>query len=153
MLQVECKNIAAAPVAPELIARRNKRRVEELERSNYTDVRNTDLGTGLAGNRSRTTLADDCNKGRKKSTTHVRSILLYRKNLNAIIEQEGLGSLPSHVPSYLTAAAPESATEARKLCSVCGYWGHYRCARCAEPYCDLGCKATHTDTRCERRIA
>ncbi|KAF8674111.1 hypothetical protein RHS04_07325 [Rhizoctonia solani] len=86
----EAQNIAAAPVAPELIARRNKRRVEELERSNYTDVRNTDLGTGLAGNRSRTTLADDCNKGRKKSTTHVRSILLYRKNLNAIIEQEHL---------------------------------------------------------------
>ncbi|CCO31431.1 hypothetical protein BN14_05473 [Rhizoctonia solani AG-1 IB] len=84
----EVQNAAAAPVAPELIARRNKRRVEELERSNYADVKGSDLGTGLAGNRSRTTLADECNKGRKKSTAHVRSILLYRKNLNTIIEQE-----------------------------------------------------------------
>ncbi|KAH7341405.1 hypothetical protein B0J17DRAFT_259390 [Rhizoctonia solani] len=149
----EVQNIAALPAAPELIVRRNKRHVEELERSNYADAKGADLGTGLAGNRSRTTLADECNKGRKKSTAHVRSILLYRKNLNTIIEQEGLGSLPSHVPSYLTAAAPETVIEARKLCSVCGYWGHYRCARCAEPYCDLGCKATHTETRCERRIA
>ncbi|KAG8733338.1 hypothetical protein FRC11_007055 [Ceratobasidium sp. 423] len=86
----EVQNVAAAPAAPELIARRNKRHVEELERSNYADAKGLDQGTGLAGSRSRTTLADECNKGRKKSTAHVRSILLYRKNLNAIIEQEWL---------------------------------------------------------------
>ncbi|CAE6414664.1 unnamed protein product [Rhizoctonia solani] len=113
----EVQNVAAVSAAPELIARRNKRHVEELERSNYADAKGTDAGTGLAGNRSRTTLADECNKGRKKSTVHVRSILLYRKNLNTIIEQEGLASLPSHVTSYLTAAAPESVIEVRKLCS------------------------------------
>ncbi|CAE7229558.1 unnamed protein product [Rhizoctonia solani] len=113
----EVQNVAAVPAAPELIARRNKRHVEDLERSNYADAKGADPGTGLAGNRGRTTLADECNKGRKKSTAHVRSILLYRKNLNTIIEQEGLGSLPSHVASYLTAAAPESVIEARRLCS------------------------------------
>lgn len=149
----EAQNVAAAPAAPELIARRNRRHVEELERSNYADTKGgSDLATGLAGNRSRTTLADAGNKGRKKTTNNVRTILLYRKNLNTIIEQAGLASLPGNVPSYLTAAAPESTIAPRMLCSVCSYWGRYRCARCAQPYCDLGCKAVHTDTRCERRI-
>ncbi|KAF8753524.1 hypothetical protein RHS01_06929 [Rhizoctonia solani] len=82
-------------------------------------------GRRLAGNRSRTTLADDCNKGRKKSTTHVRSILLYRKNLNAIIEQEvsRAGSLPSHVPSYLTAAAPEARQKPENCVRLTAIWG------------------------------
>ncbi|KAG9102458.1 hypothetical protein FS749_000049 [Ceratobasidium sp. UAMH 11750] len=149
----EVQNIASVPTPPELIARRNKRHIEELERSNYGEAKGgLDLAPGPAANRTRTTLADEGGKGRKKATNNVRTILLYRKNLNTIIEQAGLGSLPSHIPTYVTAAAPEATAPARMLCSMCSYWGRYRCSRCAEPYCSLGCQAVHSDTRCARRI-
>jgi len=142
--------VAAAAAAPELIARRNKRHVDELERSNYAESKGS---LDLASARTRTTLADEGSKTRKKTTPNVRTILLYKKNLNTIIEQSALGSLPRGTATYLTAAAPASTVPPRTLCSVCSYWGRYKCGRCAQPYCDLACRAVHTDTRCERRIA
>ncbi|KAF8604565.1 hypothetical protein BDV93DRAFT_522273 [Ceratobasidium sp. AG-I] len=142
--------VAAAAAAPELIARRNKRHVDELERSNYAEPKGS---LDLAPGRTRTTLADEGSKSRKKATANVRTILLYRKNLNTIIEQSGFGSLPRDTATYLTAAAPANTVPPRTLCSVCSYWGRYKCGRCAQPYCDLACRAVHTDTRCERRIA
>lgn len=144
-----------------------------IQRSNYAESKGS---LDLASARTRTTLADEGSKTRKKTTPNVRTILLYKKNLNTIIEQsvstpfspflsphvglkfiisgyQALGSLPRGTATYLTAAAPASTVPPRTLCSVCSYWGRYKCGRCAQPYCDLGCRAVHTDTRCERRIA
>lgn len=53
--------------------------------------------------------------------------------------------------SYSSARAdPSSRRVHRVFCEICGYWGKYRCFKCGARYCDLECKATHDDTRCER---
>ncbi|KAK7032847.1 hypothetical protein R3P38DRAFT_2521425 [Favolaschia claudopus] len=65
---------------------------------------------------------------------------------------QNLTGFPSTVPTYLTAQAPPSTYPPRLICSVCGYWGHYKCRRCALPFCDLNCESVHAETRCERRV-
>ena len=53
--------------------------------------------------------------------------------------------------SYSSARADPSTRRARRVfCEICGYWGKYRCYKCNARYCDLDCKATHDETRCER---
>lgn len=111
---------------------------------------------------------------KKKSTMSVRTALLYRKNLATLIEEsvsnatwsscalrqpaelpspvQNIASLPPSIPTYLTSITPPSAYPPRMLCSVCGYWGAYRCRRCAMPYCDRNCEAVHAETRCEKRV-
>jgi zinc finger HIT domain-containing protein 1 len=89
---------------------------------------------------------------KKKSTMNVRTALLYRKNLATLIDESSIASLASSVPTYLTAGAPPSAYPPRMICSVCGYWGLYKCRRCAMPYCDRNCEGVHAETRCERRV-
>ena len=66
--------------------------------------------------------------------------------------RKGIEHLPPDVPTYLRAVAPAPAEPRRLLCSVCGYWGKYKCKRCAMPYCDLNCEGVHNGTRCERRV-
>ncbi|KAF8968013.1 hypothetical protein BDZ97DRAFT_1903003 [Flammula alnicola] len=136
-------------LAPEVIAKRTKRHLDELERSNYAEP------TLLAG------VGDEdeeggnkvfCCRQEEKSTMNVRTALLYRKNLATLIEESNIASLPSSVPTYLTASTIPSAYPSRMLCSVCGYWGLYKCRRCAMPYCDLNCEGVHAETRCERRV-
>ena len=110
---------------------------------------------------------------KKKSTMSVRTALLYRKNLATLIEEsvrnaiscssfgnlltflllvQNIACLPPSVPTYLTALTPPSVYPPRMLCSVCGYWGAYKCRRCAMPYCDRNCEAVHAETRCEKRV-
>jgi zinc finger HIT domain-containing protein 1 len=89
---------------------------------------------------------------RKKSTMNVRTAILYRKGLAALLDESGLAALGPTQPSYLTASAPASAVPPRMLCSVCGYKGAYRCKKCGMSYCDLRCSQVHDETRCERRV-
>lgn len=65
---------------------------------------------------------------------------------------KGIATLPQDVPTYLRATAPPPQEPPRLICSVCGYWGKYKCRRCAMPYCDLNCEGVHMETRCERRV-
>jgi zinc finger HIT domain-containing protein 1 len=114
------------------------------------------------------------NAKRKQSSMAIRDALLYRQNLTTLIERsvrfsyivyhmcterrldlcssQGIATLPG--PTYLTAVAPPPPAHlpARAFCDVCGYWGRYRCMRCARPYCCIKCKGTHEETRCEKRI-
>ena len=102
---------------------------------------------------------------------NVRTAVLYKKNLTVLLEEsarssrrnsravvliaaalQGIEHLPPGVPTYLRAAAAAPAEPPRLLCSVCGYWGKYKCRRCAMPYCDLNCEGVHNETRCERRV-
>ncbi|KAF9048590.1 hypothetical protein BJ165DRAFT_1402489 [Panaeolus papilionaceus] len=154
----------------EVIAKRNKRHLDELERSNYTEA--NDL-TGVveeggeegskatSRGRDRQTISDKRNlkmpgtsraATKKKSTFAVREALLYRKNLNTLIASSKLEEMPPDVPTYLTAATIRPTYPPRLMCSVCGYWGTYKCRRCALPYCDLNCEGVHNETRCERRV-
>ncbi|GJJ08278.1 hypothetical protein Clacol_002488 [Clathrus columnatus] len=144
-------------VPADLIVKRTKRHLDELERSNYAEpgVIGEEETSGAKG-RARDIISDRRPgpgvSGKRKSTLNVRGALLYKKNLSQLIEESGLPALPAGTPSYLTAVAPPPKVPPRVLCSVCGYWGKYKCRRCAMPYCDLSCQATHNDTRCEKRV-
>ncbi|KAH9940978.1 hypothetical protein B0H21DRAFT_697327, partial [Amylocystis lapponica] len=164
---------AAAPAAqldPDVVAKRTKRHLDELERSNYTEPSSALLpgldedeetaGGRSAKGRARQTISDKREwdgKKKKKSSMNVRTAVLYKKSLAVLLEDrwEGLlriANLPSNVPTYLTAVAPPPREPPRLLCSVCGYWGKYKCKRCAMPYCDMNCESVHNETRCERRV-
>ena len=106
----------------------------------------------------------------KKSTMNIRTALLYKKNLTALIEEsvgesstvpcgmvltscsQGIGNLPPSAPSYHSAAVPPPKEPPRLFCSVCGYWGKYRCMKCTLPFCSRDCEANHQETQCERRV-
>ncbi|OJA16460.1 hypothetical protein AZE42_04674 [Rhizopogon vesiculosus] len=185
-------NATKQTLAPDIIAKRTKRHLDELEvspqtlllsplnpisqRSNYTEPSITlddDDEAPISGkNRVRQIVSDkrDPNAKKKKSSTKVRTALLYRKNLATLIEEsvshhhllvrtpnhlsstQRIATLPSHIPTYLTAAAPPPQVPPRLLCSVCGYKGAYKCKKCAMPYCDMSCESVHAETRCERRV-
>ncbi|PCH42332.1 hypothetical protein WOLCODRAFT_38419, partial [Wolfiporia cocos MD-104 SS10] len=150
---------------PEVIAKRTKRHLDELERSNYSEPSGA-LFPGLdddddapggrsAKGRARQTISDKREwpgLHKKKSTMAVRTAVLYRKNFATLVDESGIAGYPPDVPTYLTAVVPPPREPPRLLCSVCGYWGKYKCQRCAMPYCDLNCEAVHNETRCERRV-
>jgi len=154
---------AVQGLAAEVIAKRTKRHLDELERSNYAEPTVSFLGEDeddgggkSAKGRARQTISDkrhlsDGSK-KKKSSMNVRTALLYRKNLATLIDESGIANLPPHIPTYLTAATAPPKEPPRLLCSVCGHWGKYKCKRCAMPYCDLNCEGVHNETRCERRV-
>ncbi|KIO34280.1 hypothetical protein M407DRAFT_126991, partial [Tulasnella calospora MUT 4182] len=143
---------------PEIIAKRTKRRLEELERSNFAEPRESLADTledeeisGRPMDRSRETISlRNDGKQRKKSNAAVRAILLYRKNFNTLLEEAHLEDDPG--PNYLTAVAPPPTQPARIFCQVCGYWGLYTCQKCGQHYCSIPCRGTHNDTGCERRL-
>ncbi|EIM91004.1 uncharacterized protein STEHIDRAFT_144464 [Stereum hirsutum FP-91666 SS1] len=154
-------------VGDDVVAKRTKRHLDELERSNYTEPSSSSY-PGLADDddepaaksakgRARQVISDKRLQAlpgpkRKKSTMNVRSAVLYPKSLATLIEQSGIAHLPPSVPTYLTATAAPPKVPPRALCSVCGYWGRYKCMKCAMSYCDLNCQTTHDETRCERRV-
>ncbi|EIN09727.1 hypothetical protein PUNSTDRAFT_113128 [Punctularia strigosozonata HHB-11173 SS5] len=156
----------AAGIDPDLLTKRRKKHLDELERSNYSepsapyaalglDDDDDDEGGGgrTAKSRARQTISDKRNWGRKKkSTMNVRTAILYKKNLATLIDESGIADLPPDVPTYLTAVVPPPPEPPRMICTVCGYWGAYKCKKCAEPYCDMNCESVHNETRCERRV-
>ncbi|KAF8307351.1 hypothetical protein DL93DRAFT_2064895, partial [Clavulina sp. PMI_390] len=155
--QAAAQNAAAAArgVPLEQIARRKKRHLEELERSNYTEPKFSitgeevkEDGGGTAKDRMRSTISDQ----QRQSSTSIRNILLYRKNLSTLVDDLASSSRKSDEPSYITAVAPPPSTPRQPFCSVCGYWGKYSCQKCGMHYCQLSCQSTHQETRCERRV-
>ncbi|KAL4062839.1 hypothetical protein V8B97DRAFT_1947544 [Scleroderma yunnanense] len=161
-------NVAKQALDPQVIAKRTKKHLEELERTNYTAstlFNDLDSDPESSANpkskfRARQTVISDkrtfgnANEGKakKKSSMNVRTAILYRKGLQTLIEESDISSLPPTVPSYLTATAPLQPYPPRLLCSVCGYKGAYRCKKCAMSYCDMNCGQVHDETRCERRV-
>ncbi|PAV16462.1 zinc HIT-type [Pyrrhoderma noxium] len=147
---------------PEVIEKRIKRYLDELERTNYTEPTISLVGISYgeggmsARGRARETISDkrvvEGVTRKKTQSKAVRDALVYRKNLSTLIEESGISRLPPTVPTYLTAVAPPPIEPARLLCSVCGYWGRYKCLRCSMAYCDRKCEETHNETRCERRV-
>ncbi|KAI0661550.1 hypothetical protein C8Q70DRAFT_1043527 [Cubamyces menziesii] len=159
-----------APLDAEVIAKRTKRHLDELERSNYSEPAGTGVsgegeedegvapsGRTAKGRARQATISDKrqwdgTGKKPKKSTMNVRTAILYKKTLAVLIEESGIEQMPPGVPTYLRAVAPPPREPPRMLCSVCGYFGKYKCRRCAMPYCDMNCEGVHNETRCERRV-
>lgn len=54
---------------------------------------------------------------------------------------------------YAAAAAAPGTRPKRLFCEICGYWGRYRCQRCAARYCGLECGGVHAETRCNKFYA
>ncbi|KAJ3732161.1 hypothetical protein DFJ43DRAFT_338372 [Lentinula guzmanii] len=149
-LSRQVNNASSSTFAPKLLEKRTKNHLDELEKSNYSESASLTVGEDddePAVGKYNTKAAT-----KKKSTMNIRSALLYRKNLATLIEESGIASLPPSAPSYLTAVASPPKYPPRLICSVCGYWGQYKCRKCAMPYCDLSCEGIHIETRCERRV-
>ncbi|KAI0279266.1 hypothetical protein BGY98DRAFT_1089241 [Russula aff. rugulosa BPL654] len=152
------------PLDAETIAKRTKRHLDELERSNYAEPSGSYLGMDeddqagkSAKGRARQTVSDKRQLSgpsakRKKTNMNIRTAILYRKNFATLVEESGLANSPISVPTYLTVAAAPPKEPTRPLCTVCGYWGNYKCKKCAMPFCGLDCRSVHDETRCERRV-
>lgn len=151
-----------------------------MQRSNYTEVDidpgqadGTGEGSGRRGRgTARQTLISDKRPSvhlSKKSTMNIRTALLYKKNLATLIEEsvstingflwkrlisysKGIGNLPPSAPGYLSAVVPPPKEPPRLFCTVCGYWGKYRCMKCALPFCSHDCEVNHQETQCEKRV-
>ncbi|OBZ72034.1 hypothetical protein A0H81_07740 [Grifola frondosa] len=99
-----------AQLDPEVLAKRTKRHLDELERSNYTE--SSALFPGLdddadapggrsAKGRARQTISDKREwdgKKRKKSTMNVRTAVLYKKSLATLQDESGIANMPPGVP-------------------------------------------------------
>ncbi|KAH8144622.1 uncharacterized protein LAJ45_11390 [Morchella importuna] len=148
-------------------------RILELENDNYRDV-NIPIPVKGKGGRS-------SNRTKASSTQNVRRILASQKTFaNHLADEEALhpsvtgsaAATPSHPTSglldaqvlqdeedagqplgYMAAASAPPTKPKRVFCEICGYWGKYRCQRCAARYCGLECGAVHTDTRCNKFYA
>ncbi|BGP27886.1 hypothetical protein JCM10295v2_006864 [Rhodotorula toruloides] len=156
-------NPSAVIADSEYVARRAKRHLNDLERTNYTEPTTGPSAYGDADDESKGPTAlgkDDDGSGKKrKRSMAIRSLLMYRKNLAALLDESlspfplriNLSEAPPNQPNYLTAAAPPSRHPPAAICSVCGYTGKYACLRCGLKYCDIGCRTTHDESRCERR--
>ncbi|EJU04604.1 hypothetical protein DACRYDRAFT_113990 [Dacryopinax primogenitus] len=126
------------------VLRRHRRYLDELERANYHRL----ASDGAAEDKERLAVTEAKRGERKKSTQAVRGLLLYRKNLQTLIDESGIKDLPQGTPSYLTVATPAPVEPAKRFCISCGYWGAYRCQKCGEDYCSKKCGEWHDEFRC-----
>jgi len=139
----------AAHLSSESLARRARRYLSDLERSNYQPF----LATAAEEDKERLAVTEAKRAGpvggkKGKSTMGVRQLLLYRKNLQTLVEESGIKDLPQGTATYLSAAAPPPSEPKRRFCISCGYWGHYRCQKCGDEYCSIRCGAWHDEFRC-----
>ncbi|OCF57827.1 zinc finger HIT domain-containing protein 1 [Kwoniella mangroviensis CBS 10435] len=117
-------------------SRRLARKLDELERTNPTDIPAISF-IPPSDPRTNTNTTSQINK--KKQSSNVRKILYGKKSL-----KDWLDELPSDPPNpYLTSTSPIPLTPPRKICSSCGYTGAYKCPRCAEWSCDRVCMEVH----------
>lgn len=65
------------------------------------------------------------------------------KPFKTLIQESGIANQSLEELSYLTSEMGPSRYPARRLCSVCGWRGLYRCNRCEVRYCGLQCLNVH----------
>ena len=153
--------------------RRAKKRLEELERTNFRDTR-SEINLGGGGDAERALLGEKASaaaqlagllaaarggnsdeedaqtagpsssrKSSQKQSAKLRSILSGKKNLQSLIDDLRSDQELRDKPNYLTATAPPSAYPTRHLCSVDGYWGDITCSKCGDRVCGLACVETY----------
>ncbi|KAI9314388.1 hypothetical protein BX666DRAFT_447697 [Dichotomocladium elegans] len=130
---------------PEIQQRHLKRRLESLERDNHQSLNDVEGLISVALAQQEDEVPSSRKKKLKASKANIYSV---KTNLNVLIEDARLDSLPPNVPSYLTCAAKPSQYPARHFCTVCGFQSNYKCTRCGMKYCSVSCLGTHLETRC-----
>ncbi|KAL7422575.1 hypothetical protein Q5752_003223 [Cryptotrichosporon argae] len=119
--------------------RRVQRRLEDLERTNPTDIPASSFVPAPASTPVASGSASASAAAKKKQSANVRRALYAKKSL-----RDWLGELPATpLAPYTLAPAPAPTTPPRKLCASCGAPGAYACARCGESSCDRACVAVH----------
>ncbi|KAK7205892.1 hypothetical protein BZA70DRAFT_237655 [Myxozyma melibiosi] len=127
----------AKPADSAVVKRAIARRIADLERENYNDAVKIDIPKRQGGSSSG---AGPSVSGR---TPGVRKLLQSKKVLQNLVDEDEAGA--SEVAAVMAGA---SLYPARKICSVCGYWGPITCVRCRARYCSMACEDTHRETRC-----
>ncbi|ORX38197.1 hypothetical protein BD324DRAFT_619928 [Kockovaella imperatae] len=130
-----------ADALAEFRARRLQRKLEDLERTNPTDIPASSFAVNPPPS-SASTLTTSLNpavQSKKKQSGNVRKILYARKSLKDWLEELP----PEPKPPYLLAVAPPPSMPPRGSCSSCGYVGAYKCPRCGEWSCDRNCMGIH----------
>ncbi|XP_018107134.2 zinc finger HIT domain-containing protein 1, partial [Xenopus laevis] len=121
--------------------RRLNRQLEALEKDNFQD----DPHSNLPQLKRLPQFNDETGK-KKKKTRGDHFKLRFRKNFQALLEEQNLSSCEG--PNYLTACASASSFPQRHFCSVCGFPSNYSCVSCGSRYCCVRCLVTHQETRC-----
>ncbi|XP_070537937.1 zinc finger HIT domain-containing protein 1-like [Ptychodera flava] len=124
--------------------RRQKRQLDALEKDNFQEDPHANLP--FANKKLPQFDANEGNIKKKKKTRGDHFKQRFRKNFNALLEEEQL-NMPEP-PNYVTANVPASKFPERKFCAVCGFPSNYTCVSCGARYCCVKCLATHQDTRC-----
>ncbi|ORY32167.1 hypothetical protein BCR39DRAFT_524437 [Naematelia encephala] len=134
-----------AEALTEFQSRRLLRRLDELERTNPTDIPASSFNPPPpplppSSHPTSTQLGfSQQQQPKKKQSANVRRILYGKKSL-----KDWLDELPSEPkPPYILAATSPPKAPPRQLCSSCGYFGAYKCPRCAEWSCDMACMQVH----------
>ncbi|KAI8388167.1 uncharacterized protein BYT42DRAFT_611234 [Radiomyces spectabilis] len=130
---------------PEAQQRHLRRQLDSLERDNHQSLNDLEgfLTMAIAAQK-------DEDPSVRKTRHKVGKANLYssKTNLNILIEDAHLETLPPDTPSYLTCNAAPSNYPPRHFCSVCGFSSNYKCLRCGMKYCSVQCLGTHQETRC-----
>ncbi|ODQ64373.1 hypothetical protein NADFUDRAFT_83869, partial [Nadsonia fulvescens var. elongata DSM 6958] len=102
-----------------------QKRLAELDRENYADMVKID------------TPKLDLVPLKKLNTTRgmssgVKRILASKKMLSNFLDEDEEGA-----EKFFSVSTGPSNYPAKKLCSICGYWGKFTCVRCGALYCGL----------------
>ncbi|WWC71216.1 uncharacterized protein I206_105169 [Kwoniella pini CBS 10737] len=117
--------------------RRLARKLEDLERTNSTDIPINSFIQQSSFQKNE--LSIQILNQKKKQSSNVRKILYSKKSL-----KDWLDELPPDPPNpYLTSISPIPLIPSRKICSSCGYIGSYKCQRCVEWSCTKECMEIH----------
>ncbi|KAL7409643.1 hypothetical protein BDY24DRAFT_402521 [Mrakia frigida] len=130
--------------------KRLKRKLDDLERTNYTDPSTIQSSIHddipLPVTASSSAAPSRHRSSGKKPTPAVRTLLTpqYRKTLAALLDEHPYDP-------YLTSVALPPVPPPRKLCLPCGYVGAYACGKCGEWVCSKSCWELHDESGCDRR--
>ncbi|TCD60904.1 hypothetical protein EIP91_009315 [Steccherinum ochraceum] len=120
---------SAGQYDPEVVAKRTRRHLDELERSNYAETSGAqgaaeededEAGGRPTKGRGRQAISDKLmpEGGRKKKSAMViRTAVLYKKTFNTLLDEADLESYSPSVATYLTATAPPPTHPPRMICS------------------------------------
>uniref|UniRef100_A0A7S1U8Q5 HIT-type domain-containing protein n=1 Tax=Phaeomonas parva TaxID=124430 RepID=A0A7S1U8Q5_9STRA len=70
------------------------------------------------------------------------------KPLRQVVYEQGYDATGAASVNHSSAAMGPSRFPPRAFCSVCGYFGTFKCPRCGMRYCRRRCQEAHKETRC-----
>ncbi|XP_028935885.1 zinc finger HIT domain-containing protein 1 [Ornithorhynchus anatinus] len=120
--------------------------LEALENDNFQDDPHAGLLQLQLGKRL-PQFHDDADTGkRKKKTRGDHFKLHFRKNFQALLEEQNASTAEG--PNYVMACAAPSSWPQGPFCAICGFPSPYTCVSCGARCCTVRCLGTHHETRC-----